>query len=181
MLTILQRSRKKVCGNVTSFFSSEPFIPSSSWMRKLASARALSSCLHLHRDKGCKWFRIWMSKLGPARLVSTLCLCASCEWHSPLGQRLVGLLHFLRQISQVEFLPQGLNLRLIIGLKISHVSGVFFSQVLPQSEGARETWWLQVETQVDKLQVNNQHLMLWPSRNKQTWKLVFQYFKTVLC
>lgn len=71
-----------------------------------------------------------ISKLGPVRLVLTLCLC------SPLGQRLIGFLHFLRQISQVELLPQGLNLRLIVGLQVSHVSGVFLSQVLPQSGGS---------------------------------------------
>lgn len=135
--TILRRSKKKVCGNGTSFFSSEPFSPSSSWMRKVASARALSSCLHLRRNKGCNRFSMRISKLGPVRLVLTLCLCAymRVSMHSPLGQRLVGLLHFLRQVSQVEFLAQGLNLTLIIGLKISHVSGVFLSQVLPQSWG----------------------------------------------
>lgn len=92
----------------------------------VASTRASSRCLHL-RVNGQR-VTAWRPSAAPMTARS----------YTPLCQRLVALLQIPRQVSQLEFLPQGLDLGLVVGLQVRHVSGMLFSQVLPESEDREE-------------------------------------------
>lgn len=91
----------------------------------MASDRAFSKCLHLleshKREK----------EPGSRRGLQPH------ESNTPLCEGLVGLFYVSRQISQLQFVLQDLNLRFIIRLQISHVPSVLLSELLPDSEERR--------------------------------------------